>query len=237
MDIPGNIFHQVIHDIRSCIEMEGYSKGVLKRLHLGCGGHYLKGYYHVDIQAHSHVDKVCDMQKIHEEFDKESVDEIYSCHTLEHCKRNNIVQTLLRWNYVLKIGGCLRIAVPDIESMMQHYLETSRLEDVIGLLYGGQRDQWGVHRVGFDLRTMKYLLEMCGFCDVKRYNALEFLPEDSDDYSLSCTPHMQQNAQLLSLNVVCYKEKSVETILPEQRSDMMKKILGFHSEDESVYTV
>ena len=209
----------------------------LKRLHLGCGGRYLKGYTHVDIQPDSHVDKVCDIRRIHEEFAKESVDEIYNCHVLEHCKRYEIVQTLLRWNYVLKVGGCLRIAVPDIESTMRHYMETGRLEEVMGPLYGGQRDQWDGHLVGFDLRTITHFLETCGFRDVERYNALEFLPKDADDYSLAYIPHMQQSGRLISLNVVCYKEKSVESIPPEKRSDMMKKILGFHSKEESTFTV
>ena len=220
--------------------MEGYSNGgsdALKRLHLGCGGRHLKGYYHVDIQAHAHVDKVCDIRKIHEEFEKESVDEIYNCHVLEHCQRFEIVQTLLRWNYVLKIGGCLRIAVPDIESTMQHYQETGKLEEVMGPLYGGQRDQWDGHLVGFDLRTMTCFLEMCGFGDVTRYDAIEFLPEGADDYSLAYTPHMQRSGRLLSLNVVCYKKRSVESIPPEQRSDVVKKILGFHGKKDSAYTI
>ena len=77
---------------------------VFTQLHLGCGKRYLPGYCHVDIQTFPHVDKVCDVRQIHEAFQKESVDEIYTCHVLEHCRRYEIIQVLLRWNFVMKVS-------------------------------------------------------------------------------------------------------------------------------------
>ena len=53
------------------------------KLHLGCGKRFLKGYVHIDIDKHEHID-------FHSRIDRlpmiknESVDLIYNCGVLEY---------------------------------------------------------------------------------------------------------------------------------------------------------
>ncbi len=75
---------------------------------------------------------------------------------------------------------------------------------------------------------MKEILSHCGFTDIKIYDVNEFLDEDQDDYSKSYLPHMDfQNGELMSLNIVCRKEKDIilDNIV---YSDKIKKFIKFH---------
>lgn len=64
------------------------------KLHLGCGNRYLPGYIHVDAQVYEHVSVVCELKDLPHHFEKETVDEIYACHVLEHIDRHAIENTL-----------------------------------------------------------------------------------------------------------------------------------------------
>ena len=181
----------------------------LKRLHLGCGPRYLFGYIHVDAQKYPHVDIVQDItQDMSHLFTPGSIDEIYACHVLEHIPRSEVVTTLCHWHHLLKIGGKLRLAVPDFEAIVKIYQHDpfSLHDKLLGLLYGGQRDKYDYHTMTYDFANLKRLLEQVGFDDVERYNWQNFLPEDYDDYSRCYLPYNDiTNGELMSLNVVATK--------------------------------
>lgn len=71
----------------------------------------------------------------------DSCDIIYACHILEHISRNEVQGVVNKWHSKIKPGGSLRIAVPDFEKIVQWYTKTKKLEDVLGLLIGGHKDQ------------------------------------------------------------------------------------------------
>ena len=67
-------------------------------------------------------------------------------------------------------------------------------------------------------------MELCGFTNVERYDADEFLDEKDDD-SKCYIPHMdKENGELMSLNVICTKinDINIENII---LSDKLKKFL------------
>lgn len=175
------------------------------RVHLGCGNRHLPGWVHVDVRRFPHVDHIADVGDLHM-FGDGSVDEIYACHVLEHIERRKLLPTIIEWNRVLKKDGVLRIAVPDFDAAHQHYQQTGRLWEIMGLLVGGQRDEWDHHCFAFDMRLMRELLTTCGFANVIRYNWETFLPEGFDDYSRCYLPHMDTSTgRLMSLNVTAKK--------------------------------
>ena len=92
------------------------------KLHIGCGKKYIPGYKHLDVINFDHVDFVCDTRKL-TIIEDNSVSEIYACHILEHVERNEVVSVLREWNRVLKVGGVLRVAVPDFEAVVAEYQE------------------------------------------------------------------------------------------------------------------
>ena len=176
------------------------------KLHIGCGKKYLLGYKHLDVIDYDHVDYVCDARHLKPIADG-SVSEIYACHILEHVERSEVLDVLHEWNRVLKIGGVIRVAVPNFESVVNEYIENRDLQCFQGLLYGGQTYDYNFHHVAFDYGMLKSLLENAGFHNVQRYNWQEFLPEDYDDYSRAYLPHMDFiNGRLMSLNIMAVKK-------------------------------
>jgi len=180
----------------------------MKKLHVGCGKRFLPGWTHVDAQSYSHIDVVVPLDQISTAFIHDSIDEIYACHVLEHIPRGKISSTLKDLSKLLKVGGFLRIAVPDFEAVVSAYgKEGIRLyPDLYGLIWGGQRDSYDYHHAGFDYQTLKAFLEEAGFSFIERYEWREFLPDGYDDYSRSYLPHMDfDTGILMSLNILAQK--------------------------------
>lgn len=177
------------------------------KLHIGCGKKYIPGYKHLDVINFDHIDFVCDTRKL-TMIDDLSVSEIYACHILEHVERNEVVSVLREWNRVLKVGGILRVAVPDFEAVVAEYQINKDLQCFQGLLYGGQTYDYNYHHVAFDYIVLKQFLLEAGISDVDRYDWRDFLPEDYDDFSRAYLPHLDfEKGRLMSLNVVARKIK------------------------------
>lgn len=177
------------------------------KLHIGCGAKYLRGYKHVDLMEHPHIDFLTSADDL-SMIEDNTIEEIYACHVLEHFKRHEIDKALKEWNRGVKSGGGVRIAVPDFEALASLYLEDKNsLGKIMGLLYGGQNYEYNFHYQAFDFNRIKELLNNNGFYDVQRYDWRDFLPEGFDDFSRAYLPYMDfENGRLMSLNVVAKKE-------------------------------
>lgn len=185
------------------------------KLHIGCGKKVLPGFIHVDVEKHEHVDAQCDIRKLDTCFEPGTVDEIYACHVIEHVSRHEILALFASLHKLLKPGGILRMAVPDIEQAIALYCRGMPLyPNLYGLLWGGQRTQYDYHTVGFDFATLSKMLESVGFSDILRYEWRDFLPDGFDDYSRSYMPHMDfDNGTLVSLNVTAMKPMPVRRVV------------------------
>jgi predicted SAM-dependent methyltransferase len=121
----------------------------LLKLHLGCGMRYIPGFVHVDINDAPHIDHCLPLDDL-SFFKSDSVDLIYASHVLEHFGRNEVQAVLNGWYRILKPGGILRLAVPDFSSVVKLY-ENEGLKDglsgLIGLVCGGQRNQYDFHKI------------------------------------------------------------------------------------------
>jgi len=157
----------------------------------------------------------------------QTVDEIYACHILEHFGRGQIVNVLAEWNRVMKMGSTLRIAVPDFESSVKWYLEhPTGLNQLTGLLHGGQGNSHDYHYLSFDFFLLSRLLNLCGFTQVERYDANTFLPAGFDDYSLSYKPHKDVRGTLMSLNVRATKVRHVSSGAEVERNAFLSQLIG-----------
>jgi predicted SAM-dependent methyltransferase len=82
------------------------------KLHLGSGKIKLDGYINVDIEPSHEPDVIGDMLQM----DFKDVDVIYLCHSYEHLRfPDDAVKALELFYKWLKVGGILRLAVPDLE--------------------------------------------------------------------------------------------------------------------------
>ena len=175
------------------------------KLHLGCGAKYIPGFVHVDIQDHPHVD-FCSSVKSLPFANNDSVDLIYASHVLEHFGRHEIDDVLREWHRVLRKGGALRVAVPDFEAVCARYGETRDLSELVGLVCGGQVNEFDFHKMVFDERLLRDHLLQAGFSSASRYDWKTTDHWDLDDYSQAYLPHMQKDSGLLvSLNMEAVK--------------------------------
>lgn len=177
----------------------------IKRLHIGCGKRYIPGFIHIDVENYPHIDYNIDVSNL-SIFGDNSIDLIYACHILEHFKKYEIKKVLTEWHRILRPCGILRIAVPDFESIISTYIKYKDIELIIGLLYGGQDNDYNFHHIAFDFKYLKKLLETIGFKNIHIYNWRCTIHKDYDDFSQAYIPHMdKEHGMLMSLNVECEK--------------------------------
>ncbi len=177
-----------------------------KKLHLGCGNTYIRGWCNVDVLATGCTDLVDDIT-ILSCIANNSVEEIYACHVLEHFPTELIPIILKRWHEVLKPGGVIHISVPDLDAItavyqrnLEHF-HTRGNQPWIALIYGGQKDEYDFHKTGFNYTYLSYLMELCGFTAIQRYpHVPHFIPGVIDN-SLASAPF----GEYISLNIVGYK--------------------------------
>ena len=174
---------------------------------MGCGWRdFGKDWIHIDGGDYSHLDykSITDLV-----FEDSSVDLIYASHVLEYFDRNDVLEVLSEWNRVLKVGGILRLAVPDFEAMVGLYTKGEiKLEQILGPLYGkmSMGSDYIYHKTTYDEASLKGILEKSGFSEIIRYNWKEKEHSNFDDHSQAYIPHMdKENGTLISLNVECTK--------------------------------
>jgi len=179
---------------------------MLKKLHLGCGNKRIEGYINIDIRPDSAVDVVADLRSL--PFEPESFDTIYSCAALEHFGRNEWSSLLQHWTGFLKPGGQIYISTTDFDAIVERYQKTQKLEELLGLLIGGQKYEYDWHGMVFNFSILKKAFEEMGYKDIQRYNWREFDTGKLgvDDYSQAYLPHMdKENGSLMVLNVCATK--------------------------------
>ena len=179
------------------------------KLHLGCGTKHIDGYVNIDARYLPGVDEV-DNIKFLRKYKPNSVDVIYTSHTLEHVGRYEVEGVLRRWYEILKPGGILRLAVPNFEAICKYYMQNHhhkkiQLNDVMGLLYGGQDYDGNFHYVTFDNKSLHSTLSKLGFREYQTYDRDKTEHSHIDDFSNSYIPHMDKNGLLMSLNIEAVK--------------------------------
>lgn len=95
---------------------------MIKCVNLGCGHRFHPDWVNLDLHpSHPSVQK----WDLHNDlpFPDRSIDVVYHSHVLEHLSKADGLQLLRRCRRVLKPNGILRVAVPDLERIVRHYLE------------------------------------------------------------------------------------------------------------------
>lgn len=176
------------------------------KLHIGCGKRLINGWVNLDLYEANNPDIIDDAATL-TKINDVSVDILYASHVLEHFKRIDTLKVLQLWHSKLKVGGTLRLAVPDFEKVVQAYsLKGVPLKTLLGFLVGGQRNDLDNHYMVFDFHLLESMLKKVGFTDIKRYNWEETEHFYVDDYASSYLPHMDKGSGLLmSLNVEAKK--------------------------------
>lgn len=174
------------------------------KLHLGCGTKHIKGFTNIDIRYLPGVDEVNNIRFLRN-YKSNTVDLIYACHVLEHFSRWEYKNALTRWYEILKPGGTLRLAIPNFSAIASRYIETGNLNEIMGLLYGGQDYDENYHYVTFDFNSLNNDLTAIGFKTVREYDHTKTEHAHIDDFSQAYLPHLDPNGKLMSLNIEAVK--------------------------------
>ncbi|OLB92345.1 MAG: hypothetical protein AUH25_00755 [Thaumarchaeota archaeon 13_1_40CM_38_12] len=176
------------------------------KLHIGCGQKLLPGWTNLDIDDDLVGVDIKDDARTLSKIPDGSCDMIYACHILEHIGRHEVQDVLMTWNKKLKKNGLLRLAVPDFEKVVAWYTQTNRLEDLLGLIIGGQKTKYDYHKMILDRRLLSNLLTNAGFHEIKEWNWRKVDHGHIDDYSQAYLPHMdKEHGLLMSLNIEAKK--------------------------------
>src|ERR1700730_4755324 len=92
-------------------------------LNLGCGYHFHPDWVNLDLQPSVPQVRRWDLRK-RLPFDDASVDFVYHSHVLEHFSRKEGQKFMRECHRVLRPGGIIRVAVPDLERIAKLYLES-----------------------------------------------------------------------------------------------------------------
>lgn len=182
------------------------------KLHLGCGKRYLKGFIHVDLADYKHIDFRCDVRKL-TKFKDESVDLIYASHVLEYFDISEAMKALKEWRRILKKGGILRLAVPNLDALFYVYVDYKAYNLIHGPLFGRWEipgtNKFVYHKIVYNYYLLRRLLWKTLFKNVRRWDWRKVFVgehEGFDDYSQSYIPHMdKENGVLISLNMEAEK--------------------------------
>lgn len=175
-----------------------------KRLHIGVGKCYLPDFINVDIFSSVRADAYADMAAL--PYDRGTFDLIYASHVLEHAHRHMVLATLSHWRDLLKVGGLLRLAVPNFAACVARYSATGNLREITGLLFGGQNHPKNNHFITFDGLTLTEDLIKVGFEIIRPWDWRATEHAQFDDYSKSYLPHLDfEKGSLMSLNLEAVK--------------------------------
>lgn len=171
----------------------------LAGLHLGSGPLAIPNFWNLDGDLRVPCDLVGRVDRL--KLNAGSVGVVYCSHVFEHVVRRRADRTLREWHRVLKPGGKLYMAVPDLEQLCRVYLDNLPRYDApdgrhavdlaAGIIYGGQTTSYDFHFAGYSFTTLKAMLRAVGFSTVERFDraSLTFLPfRDAAYATVGATP-------------------------------------------------
>jgi ubiquinone/menaquinone biosynthesis C-methylase UbiE len=174
-------------------------------LHIGCGRIASPEFINVDAQPYPHVHLVTDDIANLPQWDDGTVDMIYMSHILEHIQTTRLKAVLEEMNRLLKVGGILRLSVPDFDRLIEVYRAAHKDLDVIHqMLMGGQDSSYNIHYCAFNRKSLSRLLLGAGFREVRAWDPATCGYHDFEDKSCRVVAVGGQSIAI-SLNVEAIK--------------------------------
>jgi predicted SAM-dependent methyltransferase len=143
------------------------------------------GWINVNAQAGPGIHLQAHMSEM-SMFPDDTVTAIYSSHTFEHIPyftNVSALTTLKEWYRVLRPGGRLMVAVPDMRVLAKAILDDSLdLQDrfqLMKMVFGAQTDDYDFHYAGYDLELLSSFLRSAGFCEIEKVDTFGLFSDTS----------------------------------------------------------
>jgi predicted SAM-dependent methyltransferase len=150
-------------------------------LNIGCGTDYKKGWINIDNNSDNNIEKLdlnWDLRKPLP-FEDNTVDYIFNEHFIEHLTVEESRATLSDLRRILKLGGVMRIAMPDLEAVVNTYLNVPLDKDPVIKEFNidfvqtsaewiNMSFSWWGHKWLYDWEELERRLREVGFTDIKR---------------------------------------------------------------------
>lgn len=166
----------------------------VRKLQIGAGTYFLKGWLNTDINPGSREVIYMDATKQFP-FEDSVFDYVFSEHQIEHLTYNDGLFMLQECYRILKPGGRIRIATLDLEVLIGLYSpEKSDIQQQyiqwinnkifpekgnyrVSFIINNAFRNWG-HKFIYDLETLQGAMEEAGFVDITRYVSGESYDEN-----------------------------------------------------------
>lgn len=133
------------------------------RLNLGAGSNPIDGWVNIDRKTGGEAYPLTD-------YADGSVDEIRASHILEHFRMEDQDKILREWVRVLKPGGVLKIAVPDVRLIAEKMIR-GEPGPYLQWLYGGQTDENDYHKTGYERYGLELTLKSAGLVSIEPWKS------------------------------------------------------------------
>ncbi len=129
------------------------------KLHVGCGTNKINGWINIDAVAECHPDLLHDLS-LPLPYADQSADELMANGVLEHFDKYMRYSVLGEWARVLKVGGILRMGVPDFKKLLFRFFKF-RFDDFVDTLFGETMwesqiyiGHYGNHKWGYSQQSL-----------------------------------------------------------------------------------
>jgi SAM-dependent methyltransferase len=140
------------------------------KVHIGSGDINLQGWINIDARSFEHVHIVTNDISLNE-FQDNSIEEIYLCHVLEHISFNDSENFIEKMYTKLRPGGILRISVPSFDSIVKIYENNNNNLDIVKYaLMGGQDYEYNFHKSIYNYETLKNIFSNKNFVNINTWN-------------------------------------------------------------------
>lgn len=155
-------------------------KGPIK-LNVGCGTDYKDGWINIDNNTDNNIEKLDLNWDLRNPlpFADESVDFIFNEHFFEHLTVEEAMPAMQDLMRVLKPGGVMRIAMPDLENIVHNYLHVPLKDDPVIKAFKidfvrtraewmNMSFRWWDHKWLYDWEELERRINDAGYTKVKR---------------------------------------------------------------------
>ena len=177
-----------------------YLYGVEMKIYLGSKNIKPVGFKTLDISPECNPDIVADITDMPQVPD-ESCSELIASHVLEHLCWPKSFKALAEMARVLKVGGVLKIAVPDLRVLLRMMESHGMPFFAAGMIFGQDGENFkDQHHFGFTAEMLLQILKALGFSDFDWWNST--LPEGANGWRA-----VGQEKVAISLNIQAIKKE------------------------------